>query len=161
PPPRRPGDDTGTQPQAHAGQPGQAGQPPHGQHVYGQPAYGDHVYGEPAYGAPGYGTPQSGNAWWTSRRKVAAGGLALALILGGGLAGGAVAAVIGHNSTTYASPTAVRPASSKSATGVAAIAQAVQPSTVSITVTTQQGQDEGTGVIIRSDGMILTNNHVV
>jgi putative serine protease PepD len=37
----------------------------------------------------------------------------------------------------------------------------VQPSTVSITVTTQQGQDEGTGVIIRSDGMILTNNHVV
>jgi putative serine protease PepD len=44
---------------------------------------------------------------------------------------------------------------------VAAIAQAVQPSTVSITVTTQQGGDEGTGVIIRSDGMILTNNHVV
>ena len=113
------------------------------------------------YGAPGYGAQQPSTSWWTSRRKAAAGGLALALILGGGLAGGAVAAVIGNNSTTYASPTAVRPASSKSATGVAAIAQAVQPSTVSITVTTQQGQDEGTGVIIRSDGMILTNNHVV
>jgi putative serine protease PepD len=174
PPPRRPGDETvpQSQPQLHAGQPGQPGpgqpgpgqpgQQVPGQHAFGQPAYGDHRYGEPpVYGAPGYGAQQPGTTWWNSRRKAAAGGLALALILGGGLAGGAVAAVIGNNSTTYASPTAVRPASSKSATGVAAIAQAVQPSTVSITVTTQQGQDEGTGVIIRSDGMIMTNNHVV
>ena len=40
--------------------------------------------------------------------------LALALILCGGLAGGAVAAVIGNDGTTYASPTAVKAASSKS-----------------------------------------------
>jgi putative serine protease PepD len=177
PQPRTPGDaetggpqgQTGPMPvqQAH-GQPGY-GQPGYGQPGYGQPGYGqqygrpplgEHVYGEPGYAGPGYGSP-GGTSWWSARRKVAAGGLAAALILGGGLAGGAVAAVIGNNSTTYASPTAVRPASSKSATGIAAIAQAVQPSTVSITVTTQQGQDEGTGVITRSDGMILTNNHVV
>lgn len=183
PPPRTPGD-AESGPQAHAGsvgqgqgqssqgqsgtygQPGQVvqtGQPgqhgaQYGQQAYGQPGY---AYGEPAYGTPGYGAAPGAHSWWTPKRKVAAGGLALALILGGGLAGGAVAAVIGNNATSYASPTAVRPASSKSATGVAAIAQAVQPSTVSITVTTQQGQDEGTGVIIRSDGMILTNNHVV
>ncbi|MCW2864876.1 MAG: HtrA2 peptidase [Actinoallomurus sp.] len=167
PPPRTPADaetggpqaQTGPMPaqQAH-GQPGY-GQPGYGQQ-YGRPPFGEHVYGEPGYAGPGYGAP-GGSSWWTARRKVAAGGLAAALILGGGLAGGAVAAVIGNNSTTYASPTAVRPASSKSATGIAAIAQAVQPSTVSITVTTQQGQDEGTGVITRSDGMILTNNHVV
>jgi len=152
---------------AGSGQPGQPGQPgqvpgPYGQQAYGQQGYGGPVYGEPAaYGTPGYGTPPGGPSWWTPKRKVAAGGLALALILGGGLAGGAVAAVMGNTSTAYSSPTAVRPASSKSATGVAAIAQAVQPSTVSITVTTQQGQAEGTGVIIRSDGMIMTNNHVV
>jgi putative serine protease PepD len=155
PPPRQPADDQ-TDPQAGA----QAG--PHAaQPVYygGAPGYGDqHGYGQPAY--PGYGAP-AGHPWWNGRRKLAAGGLALALIFGGGLAGGAVAAVVGHNGTTFASPTAVKPASSRSATGVAAIAQAVQPSTVSITVTTQQGQDEGTGVIIRSDGMIMTNNHVV
>jgi putative serine protease PepD len=160
PPPRRPADDE-TAPHA-VPQPGQHayGQQAHGQQAHGAgPGYGDqHVYGEPVY--TGYGTP-AGHPWWTARRKVAAGGLALVLILGGGLAGGAVAAVIGSNGTTYASPTAVKAASSKSATGVAAIAQAVQPSTVSITVTTQQGQDEGTGVIIRSDGMIMTNNHVV
>ncbi len=184
PPPRRPEDDEtdpqavpaaaqpqpgpyaaayGGQPSAPAGQPGaQAhGQPGYVRPAYGAgPGYGDRAaYGEPVYGA-GYNAPP-GHPWWTTRRKTAAGGLALALILGGGLAGGAVAAVVGHNTTSFASPTAVKPASSRSATGVAAIAQAVQPSTVSITVTTQQGQDEGTGVIIRSDGMIMTNNHVV
>jgi putative serine protease PepD len=165
PPPRRPSDaetdphSTGPFPghQAYGHQP--QGQQAYGQQAYGQPGFGDQqVYGEPGY--PGPGAP-AGHQWWTPRRRFAAGGLALALILGGGLAGGAVAAVIGDNGTTYASPTAVKAASSKSATGVAAIAQAVQPSTVSITVTTQQGQDEGTGVITRSDGMILTNNHVV
>jgi putative serine protease PepD len=146
----------------YGGAPGYGGQPyGHGPGPHDRP-YGQAAFGEQGYGpGPGYGPPPGGHPWWTGRRKVAAGGLALALILGGGLAGGAVAAVVGHNGTTYASPTAVKPASSKSATGVAAIAQAVQPSTVSITVTAQQGEDEGTGVIIRSDGMILTNNHVV
>ncbi|MFB9834523.1 S1C family serine protease [Actinoallomurus acaciae] len=161
--------------QAYGGQP--YGQPGYGEQAYGQQVpgqsapgqpgpherpYGQAAFGEQGYGpGPAYGPGPGGHPWWTTKRKVAAGGLALALILGGGLAGGAVAAVIGGSGTTYASPTAVKAASSKSATGVAAIAQAVQPSTVSITVTTQQGQDEGTGVIIRSDGVILTNNHVV
>lgn len=165
PPPRTPGDDDTAPQQPPAGQYGQptyaAAQPGQYDGQYGQQAFGQPGYGQQAYG--GYGAPAApgGPTWWTPKRKVAAGGLALALILGGGLAGGAVAALIGTNGTTYASPTAVKPASSKSTTGVAAIAQAVQPSTVSITVTTPQGQDEGTGVIIRSDGMIMTNNHVV
>jgi putative serine protease PepD len=136
--------------------PGQQVPGPHDR-PYGQAAFGEQGYGP----GPAYGPGPGGHSWWTTKRKVAAGGLALALILGGGLAGGAVAAVIGGSGTTYASPTAVKPASSRSATGVAAIAQAVQPSTVSITAASQQGEDEGTGVIIRSDGMILTNNHVV
>ena len=159
PPPRRPADDE-TDPHAVPVPDQQAGQHAYGQQGYGAgPGYGDQqAYGGTPY--TGYGAP-AGHPWWTAQRKIAAGGLALALILGGGLAGGAVAAVIGNDGTTYASPTAVKAASSKSATGVAAIAQAVQPSTVSITVTTQRGQDEGTGVITRSDGMILTNNHVV
>jgi putative serine protease PepD len=172
PAPRTPGDDeTGPQGQyggpGHYGQPGQYAQqgqygtPGHYTGQYGQ-AFGQPGYGQEAYAGAGYGAGAPGGpAWWTPKRKLAAGSLALALVLGGGLAGGAVAAMIGNGGTTYTSPTAVKAASSKSATGVAAIAQAVQPSTVSITVTTQQSQDEGTGVIIRSDGVIMTNNHVV
>lgn len=50
----------------------------------------------------------------------------------------------------------VRPAGS-----VAAIAQAVLPSVVSISVRAGSQGDSGTGVIIRSEGYILTNNHVI
>jgi putative serine protease PepD len=174
PPPRTPGDaEAGPQPQAGQygpsapsapyGQPGQYEGQYGTQHLgqYGEQPYGGQPYG--AYGQPGHGAAagSGGHKWWSPKSKVVAGGIALALVLGGGLAGGAVAAMIGHNGTTLASPTAVRAASGKSLTGVAAIAQEVQPSTVSITVTTPQGQDEGTGVVIRSDGMIMTNNHVV
>ena len=35
------------------------------------------------------------------------------------------------------------------------------PSVVSINVTAQSESDTGSGVVLRSDGYILTNNHVV
>jgi putative serine protease PepD len=44
---------------------------------------------------------------------------------------------------------------------LAKVAAAVQPSVVSILVTGNGGSDEGSGVIVRSDGTVLTNNHVV
>ncbi|MEV5710012.1 trypsin-like peptidase domain-containing protein [Actinoallomurus sp. NPDC052274] len=136
------------------GMPGQ--QPPQGPGAYGSP-YGAQP-GPYAYPAQ---TQQHPAGRLTARRKVAASGIALALVLAGGLAGGAVAALVDHGRTVYASPTAVQGASNKSVTGIAAIAQAVQPSVVSITVTTQTGEGEGSGIILRSDGVILTNNHVV
>lgn len=44
---------------------------------------------------------------------------------------------------------------------LAQVAAAVQPSVVSISVTAGQRGDEGSGIILREDGTILTNNHVI
>ncbi|MBX9244690.1 trypsin-like peptidase domain-containing protein, partial [Actinotalea ferrariae] len=46
-------------------------------------------------------------------------------------------------------------------TGVAEVAAQVLPSVVSIEVRAQQGEGTGSGFVLREDGYILTNNHVV
>jgi putative serine protease PepD len=45
--------------------------------------------------------------------------------------------------------------------GFARVAAAVQPSVVAIRVTTASGGGSGSGVVLDSDGTIVTNNHVV
>ncbi|MEW2633820.1 trypsin-like peptidase domain-containing protein [Streptomyces sp. NPDC048389] len=44
---------------------------------------------------------------------------------------------------------------------VAGVAQAVSPSIVEISATSSTGQSTGSGVIITSDGEVVTNNHVI
>ena len=48
-----------------------------------------------------------------------------------------------------------------SADSVEAVAKSVLPSVVKINVKGAQGEGSGSGIIISSDGQILTNNHVV
>ncbi|MFA1537772.1 S1C family serine protease [Actinomadura monticuli] len=86
-------------------------------------------------------------------------GAATALALGAGGAGAAATLALTHEKTVYASPTAVSGASAGGTT--AQVAAAVQPSVVSIQARTPSGTAGGSGVILRSDGVILTNAHVV
>jgi putative serine protease PepD len=119
--------------------------------------------------------PPPGNeptAWGSPERrprKVSA--AVVAAILAAGLIGGGVGAVTANalnndNSSSTVSSlngTAVSGNDSKSSAdgSVSQVAAAVLPSVVSIEVSGQDGAGEGSGVIISSDGQILTNNHVV
>ena len=82
---------------------------------------------------------------------------------------GIVAAVVTAGSFALAAPAFASPFSSGSDTGsgttggldVAAVASKVDPAIVDINTTLASGAAAGTGMIIRSSGEVLTNNHVI
>ncbi|WP_367322201.1 S1C family serine protease [Streptomyces sp. HUAS ZL42] len=83
----------------------------------------------------------------------------VAAAIGGGTAY-AVQELTGKNEVaTSTATTSVVPAGKKG--DIAAIAAAVSPSIVEINATSNSGESTGSGVIITSDGEIITNNHVV
>ncbi|MGE7433569.1 S1C family serine protease [Kitasatospora sp. NPDC001175] len=84
---------------------------------------------------------------------------AIAAVLGGAAGG----ALVGHRATAAgpAASTVVSPVSSSSTGNVAAIAAALSPSVVQITVKSSTGTATGSGVVLTSDGQILTNYHVI
>lgn len=89
------------------------------------------------------------------QRRRGTGWLALLVVvaLAAGLAGGLIVRATGWGSGSAAS----------NACSAEAIAQQVEPSVVTISVTSSRGQPAGTGSgeFIRKDGYVLTNDHVV
>ncbi len=113
------------------------------------------------------------------RRALAATGLVVVTSLVGTTAGVSVTALLADPSTTGASAARSSTASSSttstsssastsgttsasgSGTDLSAVVSAVLPSVVSITVTLPGGTGAGSGIVLTSTGLILTNNHVI
>jgi putative serine protease PepD len=98
--------------------------------------------------------------------------VAASLLVGGGAGvGGAAAYTAWHDddpsgsTSTSSTPTAARvvdtPDSPATDGSVESVAAKVLPSVVKIDVSGSQGAGSGSGIILTSDGQILTNNHVV
>jgi len=93
-------------------------------------------------------------------RRVAVAAGALLVAVGGGAAGAAGTAILDHRAA--ATPATVTPVRTVAQTGsIADVVAAVDPEVVSIEVEGSGQADLGSGVVIRSDGTILTNNHVI
>ncbi|HEV2886415.1 MAG TPA: trypsin-like peptidase domain-containing protein [Jatrophihabitans sp.] len=172
--------------QGYPGQPGYSGQPAYS----GQPGYSGQGYSGQGYSGQGYSGQQAypgqgyqpvqhtqqlpvlgdspSEAAPRARRRGGRGLLITALLaalVGGGVGGGLVA-VAEHNDGNSVN-TGLRitndtgaPAAKLDGT-IAAAAAKIRPSVVTIGVSGAQESGTGSGVIIRQDGYILTNDHVV
>jgi putative serine protease PepD len=162
-----------TEPQ-HLGAPQHPSEPnPSGPYQYGgyapppasvPPASVPPVGAPPAYPPPAYPAPQPAGSDGPGRvRRTVLIAAVVAAVVGGGIGAGTVALVDNNSSTGSAGlsqSTQVAPAAKVDGTVTAAAAK-IGPSVVTINVSTSQQQDTGSGVIIRADGYILTNNHVI
>ena len=81
--------------------------------------------------------------------------------VGGGLIGAAVASPNSTSSASGNSTTVNSAANSAAACAVTTVADDVLPSVVTISACGQGGAGTGSGEVIKSDGYILTNNHVI
>ena len=93
-------------------------------------------------------------------RRVAGGAAVLALVAGAGTAGGVLA---DHYRENPAPAVAAAPATTTVTDGddLAAVAAKVSPSIVTVLVDGAGASSLGSGVVLRADGLVLTNNHVV
>jgi putative serine protease PepD len=144
------------------------GQQPHGQ----QPPYQQQPYGSFGSGQPGHaGGPRTAPLGIPRKRSrggaLAVGALAIAVVSAG--IGGAAASVVEHNGhlsiasdgSTFGGAAPSVPAGNAPVGTVEQVAAKVVPSVVMLETDLGRQSEEGSGIILSSDGLILTNNHVV
>lgn len=87
----------------------------------------------------------------------------VAALIGGGVGAGITLAVNPRSSvsTSAAGPQGVVINNPSTATAVSAVAAKASPSVVTISVTAPSEAGTGSGIVLTSDGYVLTNNHVV
>ncbi|MFC8263126.1 S1C family serine protease [Streptomyces sp. NPDC057291] len=125
-------------------------------------------HGGGGYGGFGQGlpqpAPQPSRHGRRAKRPVA---LLAAVAIAAAVVGGVTATAVGQFTSTGSSGTdsssvVSGTTVSQSSTGtVAGVAKAVSPTIVEIGATSTAGESTGSGVIITSDGEIVTNNHVI
>lgn len=123
--------------------------------------------GADAGGPGGYPPPPAPEPARPSRRAKRPVALLAAVAIAASVVGGGTATLIGQftdgGTATPASGGAVQgtTVSQSSAGTVSGVAAAVSPAIVEIGATSTAGQSTGSGVVITSDGEIITNNHVI
>jgi putative serine protease PepD len=100
--------------------------------------------------------PSQKPSFW--RKGLLAAAVLAAVAVGGGVTGAAIEG--GHSTVVSAASSPTTNTGTAPTQPLAKVAATVQPSVVSIQVTGSSESGEGSGIILRSDGTILTNNHV-
>ena len=176
PPPQQPGYRPGSDQRGAPGYSGHGQQQTHPQHYdwrYGQqPQYRQQPYGSFGGGQPGpAGSPPPPHLGPPRKRSraggLAVGALAIAVVSAG--IGGAAASVIEHHGqlpiasdgSSLGGGTPSLPAANPPMGTVEQVAAKVVPSVVMLETNLGRQSEEGSGIILSSDGLILTNNHVV
>jgi len=144
----------------HGGYPSGSGYQPGG----GYPQGGGYGGWPPGYSSPA-GPDESTPAPASLRRRPLVVLALVAALIGGGVGGGIVALVDRSggksvNTGLRITNSTAAPAAKLDGT-VSAAAAKIRPSVVTINVAGQQEAGTGSGVIIRPDGTVLTNDHVV